>query len=234
MSLIPPRLRASRADVLPLTWTAAHAFAVGAVPQRRGPVGAALRVLDVLWVAPRLLLYFPVIATGVRTGGVARVDRHALLLVMPGGSAGNWRARGVLLGMVGLDMLVLLPVFTGLALVLPVWLAATVLGGPVLLDAGYLLWRTLRRWSQVLALAARQRALRSQGVQVLRLTTFAAHPRGRGHGDELVRQLLPTVPPATALLVLAINQKMADHYTQHYGFTPLRPPLVRHPLTLER
>ncbi len=239
---IPPHLRARPADVVPLAWTAAHAFAVGAVPRREGLLGGLLRVLGALWIAPRLIAYFPVVAAGVSMGSVARVDRHALLLVMPDGS--QWRAGRVLAaaGVLVIALAQVVLVLLALVLTAPTWILYAALLLPVWLDVGGLLWRNRHRRAQLKALEHRQRTLESQGVAVHQLAMFAAHPRGRGdrrsgrpasprHGDRLVRQLLPHVPPTHKLLVLAVNQATANHYVTQYGFTR---PALEHPLLLER
>lgn len=104
--------------------------------------------------------------------------------------------------------------------------------GAIILDTAAIGLRSYRRRSPGGGLKGRRQQLQADGIHVLELAQFAAHPRGHRHGDQLVRQLLPHVPPTTALLVMAINETMADRYVAEYGFS--RPDPKKQPMLLER
>jgi len=182
-----------------------------------------------------MFLYIPVTAVGVSSGGLAHQDHRAVLLVLPEHTGPKRLSLAVLVTATLLELLLFV---LGLVLLLPLappWALLAlplVIVGAIILDTAAIGLRLYRRRSPGGGLKRRRQQLQADGAHVLELAQFAAHPRGQHYGDQLVRQLLPHVPPTTTLLVMAINETMADRYVVKYGFS--RPDPKKQPLLLQR
>lgn len=213
---LQPRLR----EVPALAWTVTRAFT--AVPPANQTRPGPMRLLSALWSVPAFMfLYLPILLFSVWSGYVVRLDRRALLLVLPAGRA---------LERVKLTV----PFAWLLATAGPVGLFApgpmmVALGVPLVTDLAGVLVAACRAGP---GSAGHAKQLAGQGHPVATVGLYAANPRGQGHGSALLDVLLEQAPAGLWLLATAREDALARLYISRYGFRvwdPSRPLLLERP-----
>ena len=207
--LLPAQLRARLRDAPGLAWTVANAYTPAPAP-RPGPRGVALRVLTSIWVSPRLMHYVPLVAVAIWTGGLARIDRHAPVLVdrdapVTPSSVASLAAAVTVPAVFVFLVLWSLSVSAG-----QVQATAVVLGAVIMLDVATVILVRRAHGST----GPRRKELELTGAQVPDVALYAAHPRGQGHGRRLLSALLPVMPPTATLLAVAGSDDLAKAYIE--------------------
>lgn len=193
---LQPRLR----EVPALAWTVTRAFT--AVPPANRTRPGPVRLLSALWSVPAfMVLYLPLLLFSVWSGRVVRLDRRALLLVLPAG----WPLERVKLT-VPFAWLLATAGPVGLFAPVPVMVA---LGVPLVTDLAGVLVAACRAGP---GSAGHAKQLAGQGHPVATVGLYAANPRGQGHGSALLDVLFEQAPAG-------------DYSPTKYGPRPTRKPL---------